>query len=124
MTIPDSVPQSHRSYLELQDFPLPVGMLGFTEGEIAAIRRFGHWLDALATRIIEPYNEMQRHFVDVCNNIGEPIFKYERVWLRVMWLMSDSRRSSIVVDRSSSWVSTGVWHDGLNAKPRRDRWYK
>jgi hypothetical protein len=70
------------AYLKRADYPLPEGApLG--KEEAALLRRYGHWLEALALGHLEPATPEQEHFVQVARGEADARTDFERAWVKL-----------------------------------------
>lgn len=75
-------PSEHAAYLARDDYPLPDG-LPLSEGDAALLRRYGHWMEALASGRIMPTTPEQAHFVEAAAGEAEPRGDFECAWARL-----------------------------------------
>jgi uncharacterized protein YifE (UPF0438 family) len=69
----------HSAYLGRTDYTLDENAkLGLEEA--ALLRRYGHWMEALASGRIQPITPEQAHFVEVAHGEAEPRTDFERAW--------------------------------------------
>jgi len=78
------IPESHKTFLRMDNHETPAESDGFSKPEIALIRRYGHWLHALSTGTILPYNRIQQLFYAMCKDCRKPRRKFEVAWYRFM----------------------------------------
>lgn len=52
----------------------------FLETEIFELKKYGHWFLALTNGILLPFNDEQKHFVDVALFLIPPKTMHEKIW--------------------------------------------
>lgn len=77
-----SAPGDHHAYLQRNDYVLPEGVT-FTHEESALLRRYGHWMEALASGRLEPATLEQHHFVEAARGEADPRTDFERAWAKL-----------------------------------------
>lgn len=71
--LPRAVPDSnHDTYLEQRGFKPECSLRIFDRSERRDLKRYGHWLQALADGTIQPESEDQEQFVDLVHNDERP----------------------------------------------------
>jgi uncharacterized protein YifE (UPF0438 family) len=83
------LPIDHTALLRQHDFVLPAD-IGLDERERLLLLRYGRWLEALSTGIIQALTPEQEHFVRVARGSEEPSTDFERAWVRYSQLQSKS----------------------------------
>jgi uncharacterized protein YifE (UPF0438 family) len=75
----------HRRFLRKRDYEIQslVDLSGFTSEELAIIRKYGHWMEALEHKTILPSTEAQRDFLEVCYGARKPISEHEIAWKKL-----------------------------------------
>jgi uncharacterized protein YifE (UPF0438 family) len=68
----DSGDNGHEAYLRRRDFDPQCSLKIFDERERRDLKRYGHWLQALARGEIEPESEAQERFVDLIQHDERP----------------------------------------------------
>src|SRR5262249_25643081 len=71
-------PQEHLAYLSRTGYT-PRSPVALSEEEAAVLRRYGYWLEALASGAIAPTTPEQRHFVQAARGEAAPAPPLERV---------------------------------------------
>jgi hypothetical protein len=74
-----ATPAEHLTYLRQKGYT-PRCPSAFTEEETAILARYGHWLEALATGLIQPASAEQEHFLRVAHGEEQPETPFERIW--------------------------------------------
>jgi len=85
--VPASAPDGnvHKHLIGMANYPLKVKSTEvFQPGEVEVLRRYGFWMEALATGRVQPATPAQEHFCHVCRGEVKPETLYERAWLRLM----------------------------------------
>ena len=77
-----ATPDDHAAYLARTDYALP-DALDLGKDEAALLRRYGHWMEALASGTIQPTTPDQAHFVEVAAGESEPRSDFERAWVKL-----------------------------------------
>ncbi len=77
------VPTEHAAWLQQHDFVVP-SPGSFTEEEQAALRRYGRWLEALATGAILSTTPEQSHFLQAARGEATPQTPFERSWAKLL----------------------------------------
>lgn len=62
---------------------------GFSGEELMLLNRYGHWMQALATSVIQPVTEAQKRFVDVANGRAMASALQEHAWMKLMAARQD-----------------------------------
>jgi uncharacterized protein len=52
----------------------------FSTDELEILKKYGHWMLALANGDLEPFTELQREFLLVASNQKEAVSTFERAW--------------------------------------------
>jgi hypothetical protein len=86
------LPVEHLTLLRQQDFLVPAHE-GWDERERLLLRRYGRWLEALATGALRPLTPEQEHFVRVCKGVEAPATDFERVWVKLTRLRAAAAES-------------------------------
>ena len=60
----DNLKQQHLAYIRTNPFEFTVTRHGFTEDEIAFLEKYGHWMEALKTGVLEPITDCQKEVVE------------------------------------------------------------
>ena len=84
-------PREHDEYLKKKDFDLGDAEGLFDPNEVKMLRRYGHWLEALASWEIEPFTREQERFVEVAHGELEPESEFERLWLKLIEWKEEQR---------------------------------
>ena len=75
--------QDHLNYIkEKGDFHIDCSTIIFSSQEIAILKKFGHWFDALEKKKLEPITELQIRFVNVCQGNNLPFSIDEKAWFK------------------------------------------
>ena len=72
-------PPEHLHYLRRQDFA-PGAASNYTTEELAVLRRYGHWMQALTSGEIAPISTDQEHFLRVNSGSETAVTIYEHAW--------------------------------------------
>lgn len=83
------LPNDHAALLSRHDFVLPANN-GLDERERLLLLRYGRWLEALSTGILQALTPEQEHFVRVARGSEEPITDFERAWVKLSPLRAQS----------------------------------
>jgi uncharacterized protein YifE (UPF0438 family) len=83
------LPIDHAALLRQHDFVLPANN-GLDERERLLLLRYGRWLEALSTGILQALTPEQEHFVRVARGDEEPISDFERAWVKLSQLRAQS----------------------------------
>ncbi len=75
------VPEAHLKELVKGGYGVALGN-EFSPMERHCIRTMGHWLEALSSGAITPFDPAQRHFVQVCKGEKKPETEIETAWLK------------------------------------------
>jgi len=94
------LPIDHTALLRQHDFVVPANN-GLDERERLLLLRYGRWLEALSTGILQALTPEQEHFVRVARGDEEPITDLERAWVKLSQLRAQS-------DTSGTFRSGGV----------------
>ncbi len=73
-------PKEHKDYLRRKDYKLLCYNGIFSEREITLLKRYGYWMEALASGDIKPLTPAQERFVRVCKGECKPTTEYEIAW--------------------------------------------
>ncbi len=79
------LPIDHAALLRQHDFVVPADN-GLDERERLLLLRYGRWLEALSTGILQAVTPEQEHFVRVARGDEEPITDFERAWVKLSQL--------------------------------------
>ena len=108
---------SHKIFFDQKSFhPRVVNGDIFTKEEVALLRRFGAWMEALDQKKILPESSEQSAFVEMCSGLREPQTKFELVW----WKLKERRKFE------SEWVCPdpkNVRKAMMNTFDRSDDWW-
>jgi uncharacterized protein YifE (UPF0438 family) len=75
------LPPEHSALLSQHDFvPEPGG--DFDDKEKALLVRYGRWLEALASGVLAPITDEQKHFVQAARGESPPGSAFESAWLK------------------------------------------
>lgn len=77
------IPPDHLVYLQRRPFDFGCSTAVFPPEELAALKEYGNWLEALAAGTIQPVTAEQEHFVKVDRDEAEPATVCERAWVRL-----------------------------------------
>lgn len=77
------IPPDHLVYLQRRPFDFGCSTAVFPPEELAALKEYGNWLEALAASTIQPVTAEQEHFVKVDRDEAEPATVCERAWVRL-----------------------------------------
>lgn len=80
-------PEEHKEYLKQRDYPLGIeGRHVFDDSEKEMLKRYGYWLEALATGKIQPSTTEQEEFVHAVQSGGEKVLesKMQAAWLKLV----------------------------------------
>jgi uncharacterized protein YifE (UPF0438 family) len=83
------LPTDHAALLRRHDFVLPTDN-GLDESERLLLLRYGRWLEALSTGMIQALTPEQEHFVSVTRGREEPSTEFERAWIKFTQLGAQS----------------------------------
>jgi hypothetical protein len=83
------LPIDHAALLRQHDFVVPANN-GLDERERLLLLRYGRWLEALSTGIVQALTPEQEHFVRVARGDEEPITDFERAWVKFSQLRAQS----------------------------------
>jgi hypothetical protein len=83
------LPTDHAALLRQHDFVVPAAN-GLEERERLLLLRYGRWLEALSTGILQALTPEQEHFVRVAHGSEEPRTEIERAWVKVSQLRGQS----------------------------------
>lgn len=98
-------PDSHRPYLERRDYTLNVFAQGvFSEEEKGVLKKYGFWLEALATGAIPPVTPLQEQFLRVCDDKAEPLTIFERAW----WKLIQRRKFETLPKYDRSYIARTI----------------
>lgn len=86
------LPNDHAALLRQHDFVVPANS-GLDERERLLLLRYGRWLEALSTGVIQALTSEQEHFVRVARGSEEPITDFERAWVKVSKVREQSSTS-------------------------------
>lgn len=75
-------PDDHAAYLSKHDFVIPPGDFSAAEKEL--LTKYGRWMDALVSGLIQPTTSSQEQFLRVAHGEGEPTTDFERAWAKVV----------------------------------------
>lgn len=78
-----AAPENHRRFLDKTSYFVPLDVPGLTEKERRLLVRFGHWLEALAKRILPPITPEQQRFVEVAGSQVPPESDFEHAWVKL-----------------------------------------
>jgi uncharacterized protein YifE (UPF0438 family) len=78
-----SIPQDHLVYLQRRPFDFGCSTAVFPPEELAALKEYGNWLEALAAGKIKPVTAEQEHFLKVDRDESAPATVCERAWVRL-----------------------------------------
>jgi uncharacterized protein YifE (UPF0438 family) len=76
-------PADHLLYLQRRPFHFGCQTHVFPPDELQSLEEYGNWLEALASRIIQPVTAEQEHFLKVDREEAEPQTVCECAWLRL-----------------------------------------
>jgi hypothetical protein len=76
------MPNDHAVLLRRHDFVVPVGT-GLDESESRLLLRYGRWLEALSSGLLQPLTPEQEHFVRVARGADAPATEFERAWVKL-----------------------------------------
>jgi uncharacterized protein YifE (UPF0438 family) len=88
------LPINHAALLRQHDFVIPANS-ELDERERLLLLRYGRWLEALSSGMIQALTPEQEHFVRVAQGNDEPVTEFERVWVKISRL----RALSVTPDR-------------------------
>lgn len=60
--------KQHLDFIKANPFEFAVNRHGFTEEEVTFIEKYGHWLNALVKKKLDPISEEQMQFVEEMNS--------------------------------------------------------
>lgn len=75
-------PKDHAAFLAQHDFVLPPG--AFTPAEAVLLRKYGRWMEALATGVLAPTTPSQEQFVRAARGEAEPTTDFELAWAKLV----------------------------------------
>lgn len=78
------IPPEHKALLSKKSFKLKCNQQIFTEQELEFFYEFGHWLEALAQKTIEPITTKQSKFIVVADGDASPTETYEKLWVKYL----------------------------------------
>ncbi len=76
------LPVDHTALLNRGDYPLPPGA-DLDDAQRELLAKYGHWLESLATGVIEPVTAEQHRFVRAARGEAEPHSAFEVAWCRL-----------------------------------------
>ncbi len=76
-------PDDHAAYLAKHDFILPPGD-DFTDAERDLLRKYGRWMDAIASGVLQPTTVSQEQFLLAARGERDPQSDFEKSWAKVM----------------------------------------
>jgi uncharacterized protein YifE (UPF0438 family) len=108
------VPKEHKTYLAKYDYPLKCSLKLFKPEEIKFLRRYGHWIEALANGKIAPITDQEQRLVEVHKGSIEPKNKNEKLWRRLierrLWEVEAKKLLHYkLVDKSEEFFSRSDW---------------
>jgi hypothetical protein len=86
------MPIDHAALLRQHDFVVPAGS-GLDESERRLLLRYGRWLDALSSGLLQPLTPEQEHFVRVAHGTDAPGTEFERAWVKFEQSRSHAARA-------------------------------
>ncbi len=76
---------THLAYIEEKGkFVVDCSHAIFSTEEIETLEKFGHWFDALASGVLEPFTELQERFILVAKSELPPFSPEEKAWYRYL----------------------------------------
>lgn len=63
-------------------FHADVKLIGFSRKEKEQLEKYGAWMQALASGLLQPYTQEQQRFIDVTKEIEVPISTFEILWVK------------------------------------------
>ncbi len=63
-------------------FHADVKLIGFSRKEKEQLEKYGAWMQALASGLLQPYTQEQQRFIDVTKEIEAPISAFEALWVK------------------------------------------
>lgn len=118
-----SIPIEHQRALANPDYKPGCGSELFDTKEWALIKRYGAWMEALASGKIEPYTEAQRRFLAVADGQLEAQTEFELVWVKLtrmleQGLLADGNRQfGTVAEKNCSRCQEPISPDRLEVFP-------
>ena len=114
-------PPEHAAELAKRDYPLRIdGTHVFAPDEITLLKRYGHWLEALAGERIQALTADQERFISVTKEEQKAETPFEIAWMRLMG-RREFESSDIphydVYDPKQKWFS-----DAGRAAMRKPHW--
>jgi uncharacterized protein YifE (UPF0438 family) len=119
-----AIPAEHQVYLQKKDYT-PQHAGDFTTAELALLRQYGHWLEALAAGWIAPSTPEQRRFLQVVHGEAEAKTPFELVWRKLRPASEEAEEAT--TDESASWpklrelAEVRSYADGIAARKEADR---
>ena len=106
-------PREHTAEIAKRDYPPGIdGTHVFAPDEITLLKRYGHWLEALAGERIQAFTADQKRFISVTKEEQKPETPFETAWMRLME-RRDFESSDIphydVYDPKQRWFSDAGW---------------
>ncbi|MBK6755173.1 MAG: DUF413 domain-containing protein [Flavobacteriales bacterium] len=72
----------HLAFARMRDFPFRCDPWVFSEEQYATVKRWGHWMQALASGRLVPLTEAQQAFVRAVQSHAPPAEHFAQAWWR------------------------------------------
>ena len=87
-----SIPEDHKGFLAKKDYTLGwAERSGLSRTDYLLLSKYGHWLEALSSRLISPLTPEQSRFIDVSNGTQEPISEFEIAFYNLQLIRTKER---------------------------------